>query len=278
MDTEPQTQNAGHSNESPLSKKERRELRREERKSATASLHKARSLRRVVLWVIAISAIGGAIAGVTYLARNSNNAPNGDSSPLTSAISSADWVRGNSASSVTLIEYGDFQCPACAQYHPLVKRLKDEFGERVAFGFRHFPLSQVHPNAKAAARAAEAAGAQGKFWEMHDILFERQTEWVPKPNPKAAFVSYAKELGINTDQFETDMDRDDFDDKISAHYQAGVASGVNSTPTFFLNGVKLDNPKSYDDFRNILSRAVEAAAPATTPADTSTTTTHETSL
>ena len=256
MDTEPQ--NTSLPNEASLNKKERRELRREERKLATASIHKARSLRRVVLWVIAIAALAGATFGVTYLVRNSNDTSNGDNSPLTNTLSSTDWIRGNAASSVTFIEYGDFQCPACAQYHPLVKRLKDEFGEKVAFGFRPFPLSQIHPNAKAAARAAEAAGAQGKFWEMHDILFERQTEWVKKPRPQSAFISYANELGLNIDQFETDMDRDDLDDKISAHYQTGVASGVNSTPTFFLNNVKLNNPQAYEDFRDMFTKAIEA--------------------
>ena len=187
--SQPQNNNAG--TQQPINKKERRELRREEQRSATASLHKARSLRRVVLWIVTIAAIGGAVAVATYFARNSSSdSPNGSDTPLTGALSSSDWVRGNAASTVTLIEYGDFQCPACAQYHPVIKALKDEFGENVAFGFRHFPLSQSHPNARAAARATEAAGLQGKFWEMHDILFERQTEWAPKPNPRSTFVSY----------------------------------------------------------------------------------------
>src|SRR3989344_4656556 len=280
MDTEPQ--NTSLPNEASLNKKERRELRRGERKLATASIHKARSLRRVVLWVIAIAALAGATFGVTYLVRNSNDTSNGDNSPLTNTLSSTDWIRGNAASSVTFIEYGDFQCPACAQYHPLVKRLKDEFGEKIAFGFRHFPLSQVHPNAKAAARAAEAAGAQGKFWEMHDILFERQTEWAPKPRPEATFVSYATELGINIDQFEADMDRDDLDDKIGTHYETGVASGVNSTPTFFLNGGQLQNPSSYEDSRHILPKAGKpTTAPSAndpSPADTSITQPNESDL
>ena len=265
MEEPSQIQNKDTEIQQSLSKKERRELRREDRKSAVSSVHKARSLRRAVLWIIAIAAIGGAVAGVTYLARNSSDdSPNGNDTPLTSALSSSDWVRGNATSTVALIEYSDFQCPACAQYHPLVKALKDEFGEKVAFGFRHFPLSQSHPNAKTAARAAEAAGLQGKFWEMHDLLFERQAEWAPKPNPKATFISYANELGINTNQFETDIDRDDLDTKINAHYQTGIASGVNATPTFFLNGIKLDNQKSYDDFRRLISQAVETISATTT--------------
>ena len=99
---------------------------------------------------------------------------------------------------------------------------------------------------------------------MHDLLFERQAEWAPKPNPKATFISYANELGINTNQFETDIDRDDLDNKINAHYQTGIASGVNATPTFFLNGIKLDNQKSYDDFRRLISQAVETISATTT--------------
>ena len=156
MDTEQQPQQASIENENQfLSKKDRRELRREEKRSATSSLHKARSLRRVVLWIIAIAAIGGTVAGVTYLAMNSNETTHGNESPLTSSLSSSDWIRGgNTASTVSLIEYGDFQCPACGQYYQIVKKLEEDFRDKVAFSFRHFPLSQVHPNAKAAARAA----------------------------------------------------------------------------------------------------------------------------
>ena len=241
-----------------LSKKERRELRREEKRTAADSFRKARSLRRAVLWIIAIAAIGGAIAGAAYFAMNAGDKAD-TGGALTNALSSADWVRGNPDAAVTFVEYGDFQCPACAQFHGLLNIMKTEFGNDVAFSFRHFPLIQAHPNAKDAARAAEAAGIQGKFWEMHDILFERQSEWAPKPRPQATFVDYAKELGLNIDQFEDDMDRDDIDDKIDSHYQTGTASGVNSTPTFFLNGVKIENPRSYDEFKHALSQAVEAA-------------------
>ena len=266
METNNQPQSPVPTSEtSQLSKKERREMRREEKRSANASLHKARSLRRVVLWVIALVALGGVVAGVVYLATRPGETPNENGTPLTENISPSDWVRGNANSSVSIIEYGDFQCPACAQYHPIVKLLEQEFGKDIAFSFRHFPLAQVHPNAKAAAQAAEAAGAQGKFWDMHDMLFERQTEWAPKPSPTGTFVSYAKEVGINTDQFEKDMDRDDLEQKIDSHYQTGIASGVNSTPTFFLNGVKLDNPKSLDDFRHTITQAIEAAHKNETP-------------
>ena len=278
MDTDQQTpKNPTVADETPLSKKERRELRREEKRTAADSFRKARSLRRAVLWIIAIAALGGAAAGAAYLAINSEqNDSNGVATFVSDALSPSDWIRGNPTAKVALIEYGDFQCPACAQFHPLVKIMKEEFGNDVAFAFRHFPLSQAHPNAKAAARAAEAAGAQGKFWEMHDYLFEHQTEWAPKPSPKAAFVSYAQELGLNTDQFENDLDRDDLEDKINAQYQSGTASGVNSTPTFFLNGTKIENPRSYDEFRRLLTQAIGTKESNNTKPETTTTSTNET--
>lgn len=259
-----------------ISKKERREMRREEKRATNESARKSRSFRRIFIWIIAILAIGGATAGVTYWAVNSpaDSTP-GDNSPLANEVSSADWVRGNSSSAITFVEYGDFQCPACGQYHPMIKRLKDEFGKDIAFVFRHFPLSQVHPNAKDAAVAAEAAGAQGKFWEMHDILFERQNDWSLKPRPQSTFVSYAAELGLNIDQFEADSDRREVKDKIDEHYKTGVASGVNSTPTFFLNGIKLDNPKSYDDIQHTLVQAIAATATSTSHS-TATSTNNET--
>lgn len=274
MDNQVQPQTNTPSEEQQMSKKERRELRREERRAEAESTHSVKSVRRFILWAAAILAIGGAAAGVWYLAKSN---PDGSTPPdgngLSQQVSSADWARGNPSAKVALVEYVDFQCPACAQYHPIVKQLKEEFGTQVAFVVRHFPLSQVHPNAKPAARAAEAAGLQGKFWEMHDLLFERQSEWAPKPSARGIFVSYAKELGLNTDQFEKDMNRDDIEDKIETQYGAGVASGVNATPTFFLNGAKLTNPGSLDMFRNMLTEAITAvggqiAASSTQSTDT----------
>ncbi|GEM_PF-110606 len=243
-----------------LSKKERRELRRQERQAAQTSAHRAGASRRIALWAIALLAIAGSAYGVYYLASNSPSPDTGNGS-LTNTVSDADWVHGNPVSSVTLVEYADFQCPACAQYHPMVKALEQEFGGDVQFIFRHFPLTRIHPNAVDAGKAAEAAGQQGKFWEMRDILFERQTEWSPKPRPQATFIGYAQELGLDVGRFEDDMDRDDIEDKIDAHAQSGFASGVNATPTFFLNGEKMDTPRSYDEFRQAIAQAIATATP-----------------
>ena len=242
--------------EQSLSKKERRELKRQERRAVQISEKRSGSLRRVVIWGIALLAIAGSAAGVYYLAITSTPDETNKNGTLIDTVSSADWIRGNSASPVTLVEYGDFQCPACAQYYPVVKTLEQEFAADTQFIFRHFPLTRPHPNAKSAAAAAEAAGMQGKFWEMHDMLFEKQNEWTTKPRPQSAFNAYAEELGLDVAKFEDDMNRDDIEEKIDAHFKSGSASGVDSTPTFFLNGTKLQNPKSIDEFRALLTETI----------------------
>ncbi|TSC79295.1 MAG: protein-disulfide isomerase [Parcubacteria group bacterium Gr01-1014_29] len=260
-DTQPQQQQETASEHS-ISKKERRELRREERKAAGTREQKSKSFRRLMLWLIAILLVGGSLAGVFYLAKTAKPVENNQNgSGLRDAVSSEDWVGGNPDAAVTLVEYADFQCPACGQYHPIIKKLEEELGAQVRFVFRHFPLARIHPNAEAAAAAAEAAGLQGKFWEMRTILFERQNDWSKKPNPRTAFVAYAQELGLTTDQFENDMELDAIEEKIKTQLNGGTASGVNSTPTFFINGAKIDNPRSLDEFRNMLTQAIAAAPP-----------------
>ena len=182
----------------------------------------------------------------------------GEGTALASVALSGDWVKGNSESKVSLVEYSDFQCPACGLYYPLVKQLTAEFGDRIEFTYRHFPLSQIHPNADIAARAAEAAGKQEKFWEMHDKLFENQRTWSGARDAKKLFIEYAGSLGLNTVQFEEDMDSREVKEKVRLDYKTGIDSGVNSTPTFFLNGKKIINPKSYDEFKTIILAALEA--------------------
>ena len=153
----------------------------------------------------------------------------------------ADHVFGNKDSKVTLIEYGDFQCPGCGGLHPSLKPVVEENKDNIAFIFRNFPLSSIHPNALAAASVAEAAGMQGKFWEMHDMLFENQNDW---SNAKAEersgiFERYAKELGLNMDTFNKDIKSAAVADKIKRDQALGKKADVSSTPTLVLNGKKL---------------------------------------
>ncbi|MBI2063796.1 MAG: thioredoxin domain-containing protein [Candidatus Yanofskybacteria bacterium] len=178
--------------------------------------------------------------------------PQSQSAVLLDAVSSSDWVTGNQESSVILIEYSDFQCPACGAYYPLVNKLIKEQGENFKFVYRHFPLQQ-HPNAKPAAYAAEAAGKQGKFWEMEAMIFENQNNWSGSKNADDIFRGYAGSLGLNLEQFDADRKSEEAKNKVDADSQSGVRAGVNATPTFFLNGKKIQ-PRGYDEFVEMVSK------------------------
>lgn len=209
--------------------------------------------RRITLWSCVVLGIGIAIFGMVKLATPPRETP----TPATSeppAISSADWSKGNPSANVILVEYSDLQCPACRNYYPLVKQLVQEFGDRIFFIYRHFPLAQ-HKNAEFAAIAAEAAGRQGKFWEMHDILFERQNDWANK-NPRGLFIEYAREIGIDADRFATELNDSALQKAVKDDVRSGNRLGVDSTPSFFLNGQKIRNPRNYGEFKNSIEQTV----------------------
>lgn len=184
--------------------------------------------------------------------KDSNN-----ESPNTSSSEQSSHIAGKADSNVTLIEYADFQCPACKSYFPIVTQLKEEYGDKVAFQFKHFPLVQIHQNAFIAARAAEAAGNQGKFFEMHDLLFENQETWASSTSPTKIFEGYAQELGLDLEKFKTDSASSGVADVINNDVKSAQAAGANSTPTFVLNGKKIDkSPQSIEDFRKLLDEAL----------------------
>jgi len=171
-----------------------------------------------------------------------------------SVILENDRVKGN-GKGVLLVEYGDFQCPGCGSYYPLIKELSKEFGDGLTVVFRHFPLTSIHFQAWPAATAAEAANRQGKFWEMHDKLFEQQKEWSGNADAKKIFEGYSKELGLDTQKFVADYDSREIADKIKADVDSGRKLQVTGTPTFFVNGEKIRLPGTYDEFRNIIEAA-----------------------
>jgi len=171
-------------------------------------------------------------------------------------LSASDWVTGNRDASVVVIEYGDFQCPACGAYHPILKQLKSEFGDRVAFVYRHFPLRSIHQNAEASARATEAAGKQGKFWEMHDVLFERQTEWGNQLGAIGLINGYAEELGLDMERYEADLKSDEIADLVNEDLQSAIRNGLSSTPTFVLDGKVIQTPRSVGEFQTLLNTAL----------------------
>lgn len=242
-------------------KKERREQRRAEKEAERTSHQRKKTLKKVVTRGVLIGALLAVVVGFYQLSQRDYS---GDVAAAL-AITEADWKKGNPEAEVTLVEYLDFQCPACRAYHPLVKQLVDEYGDRVQFVARHFPIINIHPNAMASGRAAEAAGRQGKFWEMHDKLFELQEEWASVRNPEEHFVRYAEELGLDKERFENDYDDGALADKIEDSRLTAASIGVTGTPTFFLNGQRMQNPGSYEQFKQLIEEALAAPEPTPTP-------------
>ncbi|MEA2499088.1 MAG: hypothetical protein QOH26_1493 [Actinomycetota bacterium] len=146
-----------------------------------------------------------------------------------------DHIRGSLDAPVSVVEYGDYQCPYCAAAQPIVESIRARLGGILHFVFRHFPMSTVHPLARGAAEAAEAAGARGRFWEMHELLFENQPRF-ELPH----LLVYAKAVGIDPDAVAVELARHVHEPKVSEDFMSGVRSGVNGTPTFFINGIRHD--------------------------------------
>ena len=144
-------------------------------------------------------------------------------------------IRGSSKAEVTIEEFADFQCPPCAGLSPLVKQMEQKYGERLRVVFRHYPLAN-HINAVPAALAAEAAGLQGKFWEMHDHLFKNQAGWSKADNPRAIFAGYAAALGLDTERWAKDMENEKLKARVTADQERATSLGVSRTPSLFING------------------------------------------
>lgn len=155
---------------------------------------------------------------------------------------------GYPSAQVTLVEFGDYQCPACGDYHPMIKQLLSDFNGKVNFVFRNFPLSQ-HANAKISSYAAEAAGLQGKFEEMHNKIYETQNDWSSSNDARSIFIGYAKDLGLDIDKFTKDINSDAVKQKVDRDTNDGLTLQINETPTLYLNGIKLILTGNYDDLK-----------------------------
>lgn len=203
------------------------------------------------LAILAVIVLG--LFGVLFFTKDKSNTPSSNSS----GTQASEHEVGAGKKGVTLIEYGDFQCPACKSFYPIVKQIKSTYGDDITVQFRHFPLTQIHQNAMAGSRAAEAAGNQGKFFEMHDLLYENQDSWAQSSSPTSSFESYASQLNLNLDKFKADMASAQVLAVINADQKAGQDIGANSTPTFVINGKKVDpNPNSFDAFKKLIDDAI----------------------
>jgi len=152
-------------------------------------------------------------------------------------VSRRDHIRGPATAHLTLVEYGDYECPHCGAAHPVVEDVREQMGKQLRFVYRHFPLANVHPHAAQACEAAEAAGEQGRFWEMHDALFANQDALEYDD-----LMSYAAALGLDVVRFRQEIDRGAYTPRIREDFMSGVRSGVNGTPTFFINDTRYDGP------------------------------------
>jgi protein-disulfide isomerase len=166
-----------------------------------------------------------------------------------------DHILGPPSAPATLVEYGDFECPYCGQAHPIVKQLQAQLGPQLRFVYRHFPLIQVHPHAELAAEASEAAGAQGKFWEMHDLLFENQ-----EALDVDDLIGYAVELDLDLPRFHREFAGHVYAPRVLEDLIGGARSGVHGTPTFFINGVRHEGPFDFDTLFNAIEAAISTTA------------------
>ncbi len=165
-------------------------------------------------------------------------------------VSEQDHIQGSADAKCTLVEYGDYECPHCGHAHPIVKRVQKHFGKKLRFVFRNFPLAEMHPHAESAAETAEYAGAHNKFWEMHDALFENQEQL-----GGALYLQLAQELRLSPEELRVAVEKREFLARVKNDFTGGVRSGVNGTPTFFINSKRHDAPFEYED----LVDAIEAA-------------------
>lgn len=177
--------------------------------------------------------------------------------PKAPPVTDRDHVLGDAAARVTLIEYGDFECPHCGRAYPVLKRVKSRLGSRLRFVFRHFPIGDIHPHAEHAAEAAESASARGgqrAFWAMHDLIFEHQNAL-----DDSSLASYAAEAGVNGDAVLVDLREGRYSEQIRQGFISGARAGVNGTPTLFIDGIRYDGPRDEETLVAALELVAEEA-------------------
>ncbi len=212
-----------------------------------------------LFWLIVAAILGLIVWGIFALSRQNNQTPQKSQEILN--IKDGDWVKGDRQAKNVIIEYSDFECPYCQLSNFYMNRLlaKEDLAGQIAIVYRHFPIPS-HTNSRAAAIASEAAGKQNKFWEMHDLLFDKQSEWSSQTDVQTTFTNYAKDLGLNTDQFTQDLNDQKIKDKVAANVADGDKDKLNITytPTIYLNGEIIELQDSYDKFEQYIRQRLTA--------------------
>lgn len=216
--------------------------------------------KSLMIWGGAVVAVVLLVAGLAYYFGGTTGPREVyTGGKLSEEVSDIDWVKGPADAKVTIVEYSDFQCPACSAYAPVLEQLLLDFPNDVRLVYRDFPLP-YHRQAELASSFAEAAGLQGKYWEAHAVLFANQEAWAEKANAKEIILGYADALGLNKTKLTTDMNSKLIASRISDDKNSGTISGVDATPSFFINGEKIINPRNYGEFSDLIQSIISESA------------------
>ena len=200
---------------------------------------------------IILLAIVVAAAAAVYLSRQPNPVTETSAAPVLDNKGGGHF-RGPEKAAITLVEFGDYQCPSCGAYHPVVKELMNRYPQQVRLEFHHYPLISIHPNAMAASLAVEAAGEQGKYWEMHDLIFEHQEEWSANPNPESQFLALASRIGLNANAFMQAVRSPQLQDRVLQDVVRAREAKIEAVPTFFIDGERIHVTLSVGAFVEII--------------------------
>jgi len=214
-----------------------------------------RYLPFIIVATVALIAVGS--GAMLYRTKRAQLLPVSENRSVPGKSGESMHIRGNPNAPVTLEEFGDFQCPPCGSFAGFTEELLKEYDSRLRIVFRNFPLAP-HEHAREAALAAEAAGLQGHFWEMHDVLYREQAVWTKTPNPRELFESYAGTIGLNLDEFKKDMDGEKARERVDSDQARGLALGIKLTPTLFINNHPVDpKDKTPEGVRAAINAALE---------------------
>jgi protein-disulfide isomerase len=246
--------------EEKLSKKARRDQRKEEKQQKKEAEQQKAKRKTTFAWVVGVAVIALIVYAIARSVMSPEEEQVAKGADLKTPVTADEHIKGNPDASVTLVEYADFQCPACAAYHPMLQEVFDVYQDRVRFVYRHLPLTRIHDHAELTAYASEAAANQSKFWEMHDKIYANQSVWSKQSDPRDTLIEYARDLGLNEEQFIADLDSADVKARVQDDVVSANQARLNSTPSFFINGERIINPQSSAQFGQLLDEALEKAA------------------
>lgn len=213
---------------------------------------KKEQMKKAGIWIAIIAA---AFIGLGFLVFMAGSTGSSNTTTVTKEnlpkVTEGEIIVGKKDAPVTIIEYADFQCPACARWNPDINRLLSEYDGKVRVVYRHFPLRNAHQHAQISGQAAQAAFNQGKFSEMKNTLFDKQNDWASVSDPKETFIAYAEQIGMDPVKFEADMNSEETKKKVDAGYAQAMSIGLQSTPTFFI-GNQMVQAASYEDFKKLI--------------------------